>query len=461
MAVVARIPLSRITAVGEAKIIPEPGGVRLITAPKQWAYGAEVSFDIPGIESDSRVLKICLEVESGVLGVGWLDEDQTDWITRASATRSAKELSLTIPARTPGKLIFDNWTEGDEPARGMIQSITVLATRTVPMSDRYAVSIRMAGLGDRLISLCAAWLFARSTDRTLVADWRHSVYTPTSNMNLFPFCFEPQREIAGVPFIGDDLVQQIRLPYPRHPEIWNDDRVLQQSFMRAPGGLEADRNAAVDLIQAGVDVLAPTVVFDACLSDAVVSWQDAKAFLGDLRPVRHLQDQVSAFREAHFQSGPVIGLHIRHGNGGNIGSHAPYWESFDTAIERCRIAVDLARTRLGCDAPVLLCTDSIEVQRALSKPLSGLVSRHKAFRAPGSGDLEGALGRNVEYERDDSLVEMLLLAQCDALIRYPPSSFFSLFAAVMKPSRMPPPDTVSMLACPCDPSDALSAAVLL
>jgi hypothetical protein len=58
-------------------------------------------------------------------------------------------------------------------------------------------------------------------------------------------------------------------------------------------------------------------------------------------------------------------------------------------------------------------------------------------------------------------VELLLLAECDALIRYPPGSFFSFYAAVMKPPRVPPPDTVYDLQRPCDPGDMFAPALLL
>jgi hypothetical protein len=49
-----------------------------------------------------------------------------------------------------------------------------LGKPAIPGGGRYVVSIRTAGLGDCLICLGAAWVFARNTGRTLVADWRHS-----------------------------------------------------------------------------------------------------------------------------------------------------------------------------------------------------------------------------------------------------------------------------------------------
>jgi hypothetical protein len=48
-----------------------------------------------------------------------------------------------------------------------------------------------------------------------------------------------------------------------------------------------------------------------------------------------------------------------------------------------------------------------------------------------------------------------------ALIRYPPTSFFSFYASVMKSSRAPPPESISDLERGCDPADARSPPLLL
>ena len=80
---------------------------------------------------------------------------------------------------------------------------------------------------------------------------------------------------------------------------------------------------------------------------------------------------------------------------------------------------------------MLLCTDSSDVQSALIRRVPGVICRNKLFRKSGEGELHH--WRGASLGRDDALVELLLLAECDALIRYPPGSFFSFYAAVMKP----------------------------
>jgi len=95
----------------------------------------------------------------------------------------------------------------------------------------------------------------------------------------------------------------------------------------------------------------------------------------------------------------------------------------------------------------------------LVERVPGVIWRSKLFCKPGEGELHRS--RDASLGRDDALVELLLLAECDALIRYPPGSFFSFYAAVMKPPRVPPPDTVYDLQRPCDPGDMFAPALLL
>ena len=325
--------------------------------------------------------------------------------------------------------------------------------------NRYVVSIRRAGLGDRLICLCAAWRFARNTRRILLADWRHSRYAPSPGANLFPLCFEPSQDLAGVSFVGDNTVATIILPSPRFPAIWEDEMLRQLPFLRPEATLLQNRDDAVALIRSGTDVSAPTVVFDGCINDGVMSWAEARTFFEALHPVADAVDQVSIFRNSHLLPWPTIGLHIRHGNGGDIMGHSPFWDSFDNAIARCRAAIERARASLGQDSVVLLCTDSIDVQRAICESIPGVVCRSKIFREPGSGELHR--WRDASLGRDDALIEMLLLAECDVLIRYPPGSFFSFYAAVMKRSRLPRPETLYDLQLAYDPRDQLSPALLL
>jgi hypothetical protein len=224
-------------------------------------------------------------------------------------------------------------------------------------------------------------------------------------------------------------------------------------------GPPEERDSAVSLIRSGGNVAAPTVVFNSCINDGLVAFDDARRFLEALRPIAPVEANVETYRQSVRPDGPWIGLHIRHGNGGNILGHARSWRSFRDAMERCRLAVEAARQRLGANAPVLLCTDSIDVEKAARRNIPGLICRPKTYRRSGKGELHYGAGAAEGLE--DTLTEMLLLARCHALIRYPASSFFSFYAAVMKPRTAPPPASVYELQTPWNPSDPLSPAVLL
>ncbi len=149
---------------------------------------------------------------------------------------------------------------------------------------------------------------------------------------------------------------------------------------------------------------------------------------------------------------------MRHGNGGDILNHTPYWSSFPEAIARCKRAIRYGRDKLGSDAPVFLATDSAEVEEALVESVWGIVVRPKSFREPGAGELH--YGPDDETRVEDALAEMLLLSNNAALIRYPPASFFSFYAAIMKPTASNPPTDIDQLQQPFDKSDPLSPAVL-
>ena len=249
------------------------------------------------------------------------------------------------------------------------------------MTDRYVVSMRPTGLGDRLICLCAAWIFARNTNRILIADWRHSRYAELRRGNLYSLCFVPQTHIANVPFLCDETFTESVLPYPRHPLIWNDEAQWQfpRCFLRPDPELISDTEKAIELIRSTRDVEAPTVVFDGCISNGVVSWSDAFTFFSSLQPQPNVEKEVARFLKTSLRPEPWIGLHVRHGNGGDI---------MDTRLIGSRLRANLSlrashRRRTsgnGEQAQVLLSTDSIDVQNAILQNVSGVITSETISR---------------------------------------------------------------------------------
>jgi hypothetical protein len=223
--------------------------------------------------------------------------------------------------------------------------------------SRYVVSLRPTGLGDRLICLCAAWIFARNTGRTLVVDWRGSRYTPRLEQNLFSLCFANSDELVGVP-LRVAAAGMHDLPAPAFPDHWNRDDRLADPWRGPREDSAAIRDHAVTAIRSQADIDAPTVILNTCVNDGVTDFAVARHFYQALRPLPHIQAAIEEYHRSTMAGGPVIGLHVRHGNGGNILGHARHWTSFDEGIGRCLRAVALARSRTGPDTPVFLCTDS-------------------------------------------------------------------------------------------------------
>ncbi|HXJ82299.1 MAG TPA: nodulation protein NodZ [Candidatus Methylomirabilis sp.] len=306
--------------------------------------------------------------------------------------------------------------------------------------DRLVVAKRNSGLGDCLVSLLAAWRFARATGRTLVADWRFSPYAHWSKVNLLAEAFQPPAALDGVPFLGDYRVNELRPAGPFHPPDWDATTLHVYSRVDHRRSM-AEQEAAVRLILSGEDVPAPVVVFDGCLVEALPDAETCRRLLTQLPPVPTVADRVEAFAAEHFGARPIVGLHVRHGNGGGVMDLAAFWADPPAALARI-VAVTEAATRAlasvtGTDPLLFLCTDSTDIEAAFPHALT----RRKFFREPGAGELHNWPLAFVT--RNDALVEMLLLGRTDVLVRCPRGSFFSFYGAIMK-RRAPVDDLVAL-----------------
>ena len=129
MAKIVDIPVSSLQAAGDGVLTPRAEAALLVTDPQQWAFSARASFEVPGLAESSRAIRVGVEVERGILGVGWVVPDGSDWVTRTSASAGSglQELMLELPAGTEGgSLVFDNWTQGGRSAQGVIHRIEIV-----------------------------------------------------------------------------------------------------------------------------------------------------------------------------------------------------------------------------------------------------------------------------------------------------------------------------------------------
>ena len=283
----------------------------------------------------------------------------------------------------------------------------------MPREPERTVAVqRRVGLGDVLLSNCAAWRFAHGTGRTLLLDWRVSAYVP-GRVNLFTELFEPITRWGGVP---------VRVASADDP--WEKPALLSDRAEIADGA------AACAAIRAGHDLADDHVRWVGCLAPAHPGRRRTAALLGELTLRPHLAAALADARAGLLGEGHSIGVHLRHGNGGNILAHGRYWTDGMT-LHRMITAVRRARSVLGEDTPVLVATDSEEVLAAMTALVPGVRSLSKTFRPAGEGELH--LWRQADSALEATFVEMFLLAHTTALIRMPPDSYFSMPAAVLKP----------------------------
>lgn len=304
---------------------------------------------------------------------------------------------------------------------------------------RYVVSRRWTGWGDCIVSLISAWHYARRTGRTLAVDWRRSRYLADPRRNAFAAYFEPCGAIAGVPVMGDDSVGRLAYPRPVHRSAghlaleglraWQARRGLRPSAEQAEAAYRQAHAEELSLL-AGEDCGAATVILECCLSEALPDLASCGTFLAGLVPRPAIRAEVDRFAAAHFSSRPVIAVHVRHGNGDEIGEHAKYWRDPERDLSAVCDGIREAETALGGAGTIFLCTDSARIRDQILARRPGILTRRKHFRADGSGELHaaGLLALRRWRVGRDALVEMLLLARADALVCYPPDSFFSFYA---------------------------------
>ncbi|MGV7218016.1 nodulation protein NodZ [Bradyrhizobium sp. UFLA05-112] len=295
--------------------------------------------------------------------------------------------------------------------------------------ERFVVSRRRTGFGDCLWSLAAAWQYAKRTGRTLVIDWRGSCYLDEPFTNAFGVFFQPIQDIAGVRVICDDQVNQLSLPGPFFPTWWNRPSI--DCIYRPDEQIFRERDELRQLFDAQDDTQANTVVCDACLMWGCDQDAEREIFRAiKLRP--EIQARIDATHQEHFEGQSVVGVHVRHGNGENIMGHTPYWADPELALRQVCAAIQRAKAFLHTNpVKVFLCTDSPKVLEKVSAAFPDLFTISKRFQADQAGPLHSAeLGAEGGFS---ALTEMYLLARCDTVIRFPPTSAFTRYARLVVP----------------------------
>ncbi|GAB5554775.1 MAG: nodulation protein NodZ [Saprospiraceae bacterium] len=296
------------------------------------------------------------------------------------------------------------------------------------METKYVVTKRSAGLGDLLVSLWSAWWYAKHTNRQLVVDWRNSTYDKSNQLNLLDDILETPQEIDGVQLNGDLSKLSSLIPHQFYPLFWNSEN-LHMGAWEMPQ-LRKDQE---DLVKNCRDKSQQVVIFSECLANLIPKPKQEKRFFKQLTFKSKWVQVANDFADIKFENKPVIGLHVRHGNGENIMGHTPYWEEVNQSLSFCCQLLEKCKTLYAKKPYVIyLATDSVVVEQEILSLFPETIVYPKQHRKPGSGALHRE--NNDPKALQNSLIEMLLLAKSELLIRFPPGSFFTHYASIVKPN---------------------------
>ncbi len=343
--------------------------------------------------------------------------------------------------------------------------------------DRFVVArFANGGIGDHLSCLMGSWWFARQTGRTLVIDWRGSRFNrdPASGRNCIRDFFEVGDTLVGVPTLAGDDVSQLPFTDSTYPPKWTRANLVANAHV----GHSAEEVEAVNrLVASGQDRPEPWVAFNQWI-DPPPPREEARRLLRELQFAPAIRAAAGRWFDESVGTRKAVAIHIRHGNGENIGSRAAYWldpwrfakqtvmntrndlhrpgqhgrfadnmpDSLIRTEHLCgselaflgRVARSVRgmQAQLGNAAPILFC-DSPAVVESASKLMPDLLVPPKAFLAPNAGPLHamapsgGAASARptVDQVSFEMCVEMELMRRCSALVCM--ASGFSIFSKVL------------------------------
>jgi hypothetical protein len=284
-----------------------------------------------------------------------------------------------------------------------------------------------SGIGSNLASLAGAIWVARKLQRTVIVDWRGSAFLKDKSANYFTSFFEAPSGIQGV-----DV---------RYAPCAELDAAEQEQEIGVSAAREAMRVGSSEHTILVIRDYHGLERVDSKGSEAAQFWllQD---FYRYIQPLPFIRDDIDKFARAHFHSHFVVGVNLSTGNGEF--AKGQYYadrvdlqifsreERFLRKVERARaLAVRGLPRALRTEARIFFATDSYDMH-GLLKRLPNAVTRRTVFPPPGVGRVFCDYNDPGYTDRDaivDAIVDMMLLARCQALVRN--GSVFNQYAATV------------------------------
>jgi hypothetical protein len=275
------------------------------------------------------------------------------------------------------------------------------------------------GIGSRLLGLGQAVWLARELGRDVIVDWRRTLFLEDQSRNYFTEFFEPVPTICGVP---------MHYAPSRHTRTYGWAAKHKQPSLYAALSAQLASNPASApryLVVGRAHVkLEPFAAYDEAQYAAFL-----EQVYRHIVPRPELVRQVDEWYDANLRGHFAVGVNVATGNGLFApGGRYPgrvdvgMWddpERFLGVIEEGftrstrRLSESARRT-----AKIFVATDSGEMSELLSR-LDPAITRRTVFPPPGAGrHFTGWAELDCDQRRTaaDVLIDMLLLARCDALI---------------------------------------------
>jgi hypothetical protein len=282
-------------------------------------------------------------------------------------------------------------------------------------------SSRGAGLGDALRVVLAAVAYGAATGRSILVDWSDGSFGPFGT-NMFPAFFQIDRRLA----VGD-LPAGFWQDRDVHPPIWGGrlrDPVHELYLGQGWSHWERARTKALlsaDLFEAAyphdVIVLTDFTGLPAHLA--------AEPLIGPLhailQPASEIAAELSLFAAKHLQP-PTIGVHLRETTEPGAAEKARRHSTVLRVIRRLQ--------QRWPDAVVFLATDNRDTEARFRDHVPRLVVRQKHLPPPGLPVHLSDYGPSAVEKTRDAVIDLLLLARCDALV-HPSNSSFSVVASLL------------------------------
>ncbi len=285
--------------------------------------------------------------------------------------------------------------------------------------DKFLLVKGRAGLGNRILCLLSAILYARFTGRRLIVDWSDDAYS-NDGSNVFSSLFHCplSGQLDEIP--DTDSVRPGIWRGHLHESALNMILLYPEASMRYP---ETWRAFSVDLSR--LDYPEDVLVMWSYVEQVYImrrhfkgSYQElsklgTKAILrsvlqDNLKPHSLIQKRVNQFKLKRFNQ-KTVGVHVRYMD------------------KKARISAILGKLealiRREPELQIFLATDNLEIEKRFLDKYQNVISTEKWY--PSSGK---SMHRNPEspdrlMHGIEALVDLYLLASCDYLILDESSSF--------------------------------------